>query len=71
MPYFPDLTADAPFPLPGDSDWYFELVFDYGEHDRMPRFHRRPLSLGIAGPTRFLLTGPRSRFAPIACADGR
>jgi RHS repeat-associated protein len=30
-PYFPDLTAPAPAPLP--ADWCFELVFDYGEHD--------------------------------------
>ena len=30
-PYFPDLTAGAPVPLP--DDWCFELVFDYGEHD--------------------------------------
>jgi hypothetical protein len=31
VPYFPDLTAEAPIPLP--SDWCFELVFDYGDHD--------------------------------------
>jgi len=30
-PYFPDLTAAAPVQLP--TDWYFQLVFDYGEHD--------------------------------------
>jgi RHS repeat-associated protein len=30
-PYFPDLTAQAPVPLP--PDWCFEVVFDYGEHD--------------------------------------
>jgi RHS repeat-associated protein len=30
-PYFPDLTAGQPVPLP--TDWCFELVFDYGEHD--------------------------------------
>jgi RHS repeat-associated protein len=30
-PYFPDLTASEPKPLP--EDWCFELVFDYGEHD--------------------------------------
>jgi RHS repeat-associated protein len=30
-PYFPDLTAAAPVPLP--AGWYFELVFDYGDHD--------------------------------------
>ncbi|WP_058186421.1 SpvB/TcaC N-terminal domain-containing protein [Terracidiphilus gabretensis] len=29
--YFPDLTAAAEVPLP--TDWCFELVFDYGEHD--------------------------------------
>lgn len=30
-PYFPDLTLAQPIPLP--TDWCFELVFDYGEHD--------------------------------------
>jgi len=30
-PYFPDLIAGAPVPLP--TDWCFELVLDYGEHD--------------------------------------
>lgn len=30
-PYFPDLTLGAPVALP--TDWCFELVFDYGEHD--------------------------------------
>ena len=30
-PYFPDLTAATPTALP--TDWCFQLVFDYGEHD--------------------------------------
>ena len=30
-PYLPDLTAAQASPLP--TDWCFELVFDYGEHD--------------------------------------
>jgi len=30
-PYFPDLTCPQPVPLP--TDWCFELVFDYGDHD--------------------------------------
>jgi RHS repeat-associated protein len=30
-PYLPDLSAAAPAALP--TDWCFELVFDYGEHD--------------------------------------
>jgi len=30
-PYFPDLTATAEASLP--TDWCFELVLDYGEHD--------------------------------------
>ncbi|WP_018440979.1 SpvB/TcaC N-terminal domain-containing protein [Trinickia symbiotica] len=30
-PYFPDMTQAAPIALP--SDWCFEVVFDYGEHD--------------------------------------
>ena len=33
-PYLPDLAAPAPDPLPDDSEWMFELVFDYGEHDQ-------------------------------------
>lgn len=38
-PYFPVLTAGAPWPQPPDVDapdgsnaWHFEMVFDYGEH---------------------------------------
>jgi RHS repeat-associated protein len=31
IPFFPDLTAAAATALP--TDWCFELVFDYGEHD--------------------------------------
>jgi RHS repeat-associated protein len=30
-PYFPDLTAAVPLQPP--TDWCFEVVFDYGEHD--------------------------------------
>ncbi|HEU5381440.1 MAG TPA: SpvB/TcaC N-terminal domain-containing protein [Ktedonobacteraceae bacterium] len=30
-PYFPDLTSSTSVALP--RDWFFELVFDYGEHD--------------------------------------
>lgn len=34
-PYFPKLEAVAAWPaLPADGQWYFELVFDYGEHDQ-------------------------------------
>ena len=40
LPYFPELKADAPWPEPagatnpdGSKDWFFEVVFDYGEHD--------------------------------------
>ncbi|MDZ4853662.1 MAG: SpvB/TcaC N-terminal domain-containing protein [Nitrospirota bacterium] len=33
-PYFPKLTETNPWPtLPPDSEWFFEVVFDYGEHD--------------------------------------
>jgi len=33
-PYFPKLISDAAWPAPPAKDeWYFELVFDYGEHD--------------------------------------
>jgi RHS repeat-associated protein len=30
-PYFADLTRETPAPMP--TDWSFEVVFDYGEHD--------------------------------------
>jgi RHS repeat-associated protein len=33
-PYLPQLTQNDPWPtLPPDTEWYFEVVFDYGEHD--------------------------------------
>jgi RHS repeat-associated protein len=32
-PYSPDLTNAAPVALP--TDWCFQLVFDYGEHDQL------------------------------------
>lgn len=33
-PYFPKLAPGDPWPaLPGDDQWLFEVVFDYGEHD--------------------------------------
>jgi len=40
VPYFPKLLANQPWPVPpgadasdGSSNWFFEVVFDYGEHD--------------------------------------
>jgi hypothetical protein len=34
LPYFPKLEANSPWPvLPIDGNWFFEVVFDYGEHD--------------------------------------
>jgi hypothetical protein len=33
-PYFPEFAPDQPpTALRDDSDWMFEIVFDYGEHD--------------------------------------
>jgi hypothetical protein len=33
-PYFPKLTDAAPWPTsPPDDKWYFQVIFDYGEHD--------------------------------------
>lgn len=32
-PYFPQLAAGRPWPRPPDDEWFFEVVFDYGEHD--------------------------------------
>ncbi len=35
-PYMPKLDADQPWPEPpSDDNWYFEVVFDYGEHDQV------------------------------------
>ena len=35
-PYLPKLEADQPWPEPpGEGNWYFEVVFDYGEHDQV------------------------------------
>jgi RHS repeat-associated protein len=33
VPYFPQLAAGRPWPTPPDDEWFFEVVFDYGEHD--------------------------------------
>ncbi len=40
-PYFPDLGASAPVPEP--TDWCFELVFDYGDHDAAAPLPDEPL----------------------------
>lgn len=33
-PYLPKLSAEEPWPNPpGNDKWFFEVVFDYGEHD--------------------------------------
>lgn len=39
-PYLPKLSSDNPWPVPpgtedpdGSKDWFFEVVFDYGEHN--------------------------------------
>ena len=33
-PYFPEPLRTEPWPTPpGDDKWFFEVVFDYGEHD--------------------------------------
>ncbi|GHO71422.1 hypothetical protein KSC_103140 [Ktedonobacter sp. SOSP1-52] len=32
-PYLPELVVNQPWPEPpGEGNWYFEVVFDYGEH---------------------------------------
>lgn len=32
-PYFPQMVAGQPWPsLPGNDEWFFEVVFDFGEH---------------------------------------
>src|SRR6266403_1261864 len=42
-PYFPDLNGETAVSLP--TDWMFELVFDYGEHDLL-----FPIPQDTAGP---------------------
>jgi RHS repeat-associated protein len=32
-PYLPQLAPAQAWPKPPDGEWFFELVFDYGEHD--------------------------------------
>jgi RHS repeat-associated protein len=32
-PYLPTLAPDRPWPAPPADEWFFEVVFDYGEHD--------------------------------------
>jgi RHS repeat-associated protein len=51
-PYFPVLSETAAWPSPpgadavdGSNDWFFELVFDYGEHDAS-----NPLSTEVFSP---------------------
>ncbi|ULL16718.1 toxin [Paenibacillus sp. H1-7] len=35
VPWIPKLVEDQPWPeQPADDQWYFEVVFDYGEHDQ-------------------------------------
>jgi RHS repeat-associated protein len=34
VPYFPASDAPTVAPPNHDNDWYFEVVFDYGEHDQ-------------------------------------
>jgi hypothetical protein len=34
-PYFPKLAADSAWPAPLDDTWFFEIVFDYGDHDQL------------------------------------
>jgi RHS repeat-associated protein len=49
-PYFPQLLKDKPWPSPAEDKWFFEVVFDYGEHhteEPLPRaeisqWKRRP-----------------------------
>lgn len=36
-PYLPVISEDTPFPTPpivDEDKWYFEVVFDYGDHDK-------------------------------------
>jgi RHS repeat-associated protein len=55
-PYFPDLNAETALALP--SDWMFELVFDYGEHDLV-----NPIPQDTAAPWTCRLD-PFSTFRP-------
>jgi hypothetical protein len=68
-PYFPDLTAEAPVPLP--TDWCFERCSTMAIMTWRTPFPKSPDCLGTAGLMHSPLTGPLLRCVPIACAAGR
>lgn len=43
-PYVPKLVANQPWPKPEANQWFFEVVFDYGEHNLN---HPTPQDAGI------------------------
>ncbi|GAB3959999.1 hypothetical protein GCM10027614_80720 [Micromonospora vulcania] len=49
-PYLPVLGPEAAWPaLPGDDEWFFELVFDYGDEDGVWPARKDPFSVYRAG----------------------
>jgi RHS repeat-associated protein len=56
-PYFPDLNADSALTLP--TDWCFELVFDYGEHDP-----KNPVPQDTGNPPWICRLDPFSTYRP-------
>jgi RHS repeat-associated protein len=54
-PYFPDLNANPSVPLP--TDWCFQAVFDYGEHDP-----KNPLPQDTGVPTWKIRADPFSNY---------
>ena len=52
-----------------DAGWMFELVFDYGEHDRADAASRSMPGTGCAATIRSRVIAADSRCAPIGCAS--
>jgi RHS repeat-associated protein len=60
LPYFPKLEVDQPWPEPpGNENWYFEVVFDYGEHDQA---NPTPQEVGTWTPRQDSFSSYRSTF---------
>ena len=68
-PYLPEMGEEgAATPLPDDTDWLFEVVFDYG--DRAADEPTRWLARGRCARTRSPPTARGSRSAPTGSAAG-
>ena len=67
-PYFPILSANEP-PTPQPTEWLFEAVLDYGEHDLNPPTPDDSSSRGRFAVIHSPLTAPVSKCALTVCAS--